>query len=130
MRLSGGGEVPVLPLVLELYDISVVSAGIDPTRPRCLPRVNTSAPTSRFPHTLHQCLSPNRTPPPYAPATVPAQNRSPLPVRGKRGERDPLKGWARKDTALPDTFSIEQPLVDVTGFCLQFAQVFQAAVAT
>ena len=31
----------------------------------------------------------------------------PLPVRGKRGDCDPLKGWARKNTTLPDTFSIK-----------------------
>ena len=40
------------------------------------------------------------------------------PVRGNRGGCDPLKGWARKDTALPDTFSIKQAGVDVTGFVL------------
>ena len=30
--------------------------------------------------------------------------------------RDPLKGWARKDTALADTESIDHAAVDVTGF--------------
>ncbi|GAB3120890.1 hypothetical protein GCM10027056_08320 [Glaciibacter psychrotolerans] len=43
---------------------------------------------------------------------------SPSPVRGDRGGRDPLKGWARKDTVLPDTFIIKQSGIDVTGFGL------------
>jgi hypothetical protein len=30
--------------------------------------------------------------------------------------RDPLKGWTRKDAALADAFSIEQAMVDGTGF--------------
>ena len=50
-------------------------------------------------------------------------------VRGERGERDPLKGWARKDTTLPDTFSIEHAAVDVTAFGLQLVEVLQAAEA-
>ena len=45
------------------------------------------------------------------------------------GERDPLKGWARKDTTLPDTFSIEHAGVDVTAFGLQLVEVLQAAQA-
>ena len=39
--------------------------------------------------------------------------------------RDPLKGWTRKDAALADAFSIEQAMVDGTGFGLQFGQVRQ-----
>ena len=47
-------------------------------------------------------------------------------VGGERGERDPRKGWARKDTTLPDPFIIEQAAVDVMGFGLQLIQVGQA----
>jgi hypothetical protein len=46
------------------------------------------------------------------------------------GERDPLKGWARKETALPDSFSIEHAGVDVTAFGLQLVEVLQAAQAS
>ena len=52
-----------------------------------------------------------------------------LPSSVSGGLRDPLKGWARKDTTLPDTFSIEQAGVDGTGFGLQLGQVREAAVA-
>ncbi|MGB8382556.1 MAG: hypothetical protein WCG47_15150, partial [Dermatophilaceae bacterium] len=41
--------------------------------------------------------------------------------------RDPLKGWARKDTTLTDVFSMQHSAVDVTGLCLQLVQVGQAA---
>ena len=37
------------------------------------------------------------------------------PVLGEGGLCDPLKGWARKDTTLPDTLSIQQAGVDGTG---------------
>ena len=47
----------------------------------------------------------------------------PPAVLGEGGLRDPLKGWARKDTTLPDTFSIEQASVDGTGLGLQLVQV-------
>jgi hypothetical protein len=43
--------------------------------------------------------------------------------------RDPLKGWTREDTALADTFSIQDPAVDRTGFGLQVSQVRQSGVA-
>lgn len=39
----------------------------------------------------------------------------PPAILGEGGPCDPLKGWARKDTALPDTFIVEQAGVDVTG---------------
>ena len=42
---------------------------------------------------------------------------------------DPLKGWARKDTALADPFSIHQPAVGCTGLGLQLIQMFQTAQA-
>ena len=45
------------------------------------------------------------------------------------GERDPLKGWARKDTTLPDPLSIEQTGVNVTGLGLQLVQMRKSAVA-
>ncbi len=57
------------------------------------------------------------------------QGRGPPAILGEGGLCDPLKGWARQDTSLPDTFSIEQAGVDVTGFVLQFVQVFQAPEA-
>jgi hypothetical protein len=41
--------------------------------------------------------------------------------------RDPLKGWARKDTTLPDTFSIEQPVVDGTCSALELLEMFRPA---
>jgi len=39
-----------------------------------------------------------------------------------------LKGWTRKDAALTDTFSIEQPAIDRTGAGLQLVEMGQAAV--
>ncbi|MGI9091839.1 MAG: hypothetical protein ACR2FF_00010 [Mycobacteriales bacterium] len=39
----------------------------------------------------------------------------------------PLKGWARKDTALADTESVDHPTVDVTGLGEQFVEVLQPA---
>ena len=59
----------------------------------------------------------------------PNRRRGPPAILGEGGLCDPLKGWARKDTTLPDTFSIEQAGVDVTGLGLQLVQMFQAAVA-
>jgi hypothetical protein len=41
--------------------------------------------------------------------------------------RDPLKGWARKDTTLADTESVDHPAVHVTPAGEQFVQVLQAA---
>ena len=41
--------------------------------------------------------------------------------------RDPLKGWARKDTALADTESIDHATVDVTGLGEDFGQVLKSA---
>ena len=63
----------------------------------------------------------------HDPRVAEPQGRGPPAVRGERGARDPLKGWARKDTALPDTFSIEQAAVDGTGLGLQLVQVGQPA---
>src|SRR5512142_1894097 len=40
--------------------------------------------------------------------------------------RDPLKGWARKDTALADPKSVDHPAVDVTGPDEQLVEVLQA----
>ncbi|WP_211882702.1 hypothetical protein [Pseudarthrobacter albicanus] len=57
------------------------------------------------------------------------QGRGPLAVLSEGGLCDPLKGWARQDTALPDMFSIEQAGIDVTGCSLQLVEVFQASVA-
>ena len=54
----------------------------------------------------------------HDPRVAEPQGWGPPAVGGDRRLRDPLKGWARKDTALPDTFSIEQAAVDVTGFGL------------
>src|SRR5215213_615666 len=42
------------------------------------------------------------------------------------GSRDPLKGWARQDTALADPESIDHPPVDVTGLRQDFRQTLQA----
>ncbi|HEY3894755.1 MAG TPA: hypothetical protein VGL88_05240 [Pseudonocardiaceae bacterium] len=42
---------------------------------------------------------------------------------------DPLIGWTRKEAALADPFSIEQPAVDGAGFGLEFVEVVQAALA-
>ena len=57
------------------------------------------------------------------PRVAEPQGRGPPAVHVVVGLRDPLKGWARKDTALADTFSIEQAAVDVTGLGLQLVQV-------
>src|SRR6185312_3503882 len=43
------------------------------------------------------------------------------------GSRGPLKGWARKDTALADPESIDHATVDVTGLDEDFRQMLQAA---
>src|SRR5512144_690607 len=50
------------------------------------------------------------------------------PLRGDGGVRDPLEDWIRKDTALADTFSLQYPSVDRTGFGLQLVEVVQAAL--
>jgi hypothetical protein len=65
----------------------------------------------------------------HDPRVAETQGWSPPAIGGDRRQRDPLKGWARKDTTLPDPFSIEQSGVDVTGFGLQFAEVAQAPLA-
>ena len=44
----------------------------------------------------------------HDPRIAEPQGGRPPAIRGEGGLRDPLKGWARKDTTLPDTFSIEQ----------------------
>ncbi len=49
----------------------------------------------------------------------------PPAILGEGGLCDPLKGWARKDTALPATFSIEQAFVDGTCFGLEFVEMLQ-----
>ena len=54
----------------------------------------------------------------HDPRVAEPQGWGPPAVGGDRRLRDPLKGWARKDTALPDTFSIEQAGVDGTGLGL------------
>ncbi len=41
--------------------------------------------------------------------------------------RDPLKGWAREDTALADPFMVHQSVVDVTTLGREFLQVLQTA---
>jgi hypothetical protein len=43
--------------------------------------------------------------------------------------RDPLKDWTREDTTLADTFSIQDPGVDRTGFGRKFVEVGQPGVA-
>ena len=53
----------------------------------------------------------------------------PPAILGEGGLRDPLKGWAREDTTLPDTFSIEQASIDGTSFGLQLGQMGQASFA-
>ena len=65
----------------------------------------------------------------HDPRVAKTQGWSPPAVRGDGWQRDPLKGWARKDTTLPDSLSIEQAGIDVTGFGLQFAEVAQPALA-
>lgn len=58
----------------------------------------------------------------HDPGVAEPQGRSTLPVRCQRGERDPLEGGARKDTALPDTVSIGQTGVGVTVVGLSFGR--------
>lgn len=65
----------------------------------------------------------------HDPRVAEPQGWGPPAVGGDRWQRDPLKGWARKDTTLPDTFSIEQSGVDGTGVGLELVQVLQAAMA-
>jgi hypothetical protein len=43
--------------------------------------------------------------------------------------RDPLKGWTRKDTALADSFSMQDPLIAGTAFGLELVEVGQAGLA-
>jgi hypothetical protein len=47
----------------------------------------------------------------------------PLPRRVNGGMRNPLKGWTRKDAALTDTFSLQDPPVASTGLGLQSVEV-------
>src|SRR5512132_4709577 len=42
--------------------------------------------------------------------------------------RDPRKGWARKDTPLTGSFSVQQAAVGCTCSCLQLVEVDQAAL--
>jgi hypothetical protein len=49
--------------------------------------------------------------------------RGPPPIHRGGWVRDPLEGWARKDTALADPLSIEQTAVDRTGAGVKFGQV-------
>jgi hypothetical protein len=44
-------------------------------------------------------------------------------IVGDGGLCDPLKGWARKDGALADPFSVQQPLVDLAGAGLNVVEV-------
>lgn len=55
--------------------------------------------------------------------------RRPPAILAEGGVCDPLKGWARRDTALPDTFGIEQAIVDCAGLGLQLIQMLQASLA-
>ena len=64
----------------------------------------------------------------HDPRVAEPQGWGPPAVGGDRWQRDPLKGWARKDTALTDTLSMQQPVVGVTGLADQFGQMFQAAL--
>ena len=57
------------------------------------------------------------------PRVAEPQGRGPPAILGEGGPRDPLKGWTRKDTALADTFSIEQAAVDRTGLGLQLVEM-------
>jgi len=65
----------------------------------------------------------------HDPRVAEAQGWGPSAVGVHRRQRDPLKGWARKDTALADPFSIHQTAVGCTGPGLQLLQVLQAAQA-
>ena len=65
----------------------------------------------------------------HDPRITEPQGRGPAPLRVHGGVRDPLKGWTREDTALADTFSIQDPAVDRTGFRVKVVQVRQAGVA-
>jgi len=65
----------------------------------------------------------------HDPRVAEPQGRGPPALGGDRGQRDPLKGWARKDTALPDPFSIEQPGVGGTRLDLQLVEVDQPTLA-
>lgn len=42
---------------------------------------------------------------------------------------NPLKGWARKNTTLPDTLSIQQAGIDGAGLGLEFVEALQASFA-
>lgn len=52
------------------------------------------------------------------------------PTIADGGSRDPLEGWARADTVLTDTQSIDHATVDVTDFDRDFFQVLQPAQHT
>jgi hypothetical protein len=58
----------------------------------------------------------------HDPRVAEPQGRGP-PTVLEGWPRDPLKGWARKDTALADTESIDHATVDVTGLGPDFGQV-------
>jgi hypothetical protein len=62
----------------------------------------------------------------HDPRVAEPQGRGPPAIGGHRWQRDPLKGWARKDKTLADAFSIHQTAVACTGLILQFVQVLQA----
>src|SRR5581483_5959174 len=51
------------------------------------------------------------------------QGWGPPPRRIDGGVRDPLKGWARKDTALTDPFSMQDPLITGTALGLEFVEI-------
>ena len=61
----------------------------------------------------------------HDPRVAEPQGRGP-PTLHEGGSRDPLKGWARQDTALADPESIDHPPVDVTGLRQDFRQMLQA----
>ena len=48
-------------------------------------------------------------------------------TRGSPNLRAGVKGWTRKDTALADSFSMQDPLVTGTGFGLEFLKVGRRA---
>src|SRR5690349_23609462 len=62
----------------------------------------------------------------HDPRVAAAQGWGP-PTVLEGGSRGPLKGWARKDTALADPESIDHATVDVTGLRKDFRQMLQTA---
>src|SRR6185437_9077576 len=61
----------------------------------------------------------------HDPRVAEPQGRGP-PTLLNGGSRGPLKGWARKDTALADPESIDHPTVHVTSLRPDFRQMLQA----